>query len=175
MLIVSTLLAAIVAGPTVALLAGGAHVDLGSVIVTLVVVVVVPFAIGLGIRERISPRGRAGASTMVTAAVTILVWLVASQAHLSDAYVGVVIALALLIVVGAIVGLALGRFLDAPAARSSIFAASMRDFAIASGIATAAFGAAAAAPLGLYGIMVMLWGTGLAGTLRHRPAGPVAE
>ena len=112
---------------------------------------------------------------MVTAAVTILVWLVASQAHLSDAYVGVVIALALLIVVGAIVGLALGRFLDAPAARSSIFAASMRDFAIASGIATAAFGAAAAAPLGLYGIMVMLWGTGLAGTLRHRPAGPVGN
>ena len=44
MLIVSTLLAAIVAGPTVALLADGAHVDLGSVIVTLVVVVVVPFA-----------------------------------------------------------------------------------------------------------------------------------
>ena len=44
----------------------------------------------------------------------------------------------------------------------------MRDFAIASGIAAAAFGAAAAAPLGLYGIMVMLWGTGLAGNAPAR-------
>jgi hypothetical protein len=43
----------------------------------------------------------------------------------------------------------------------------MRDFAIASGIAAAAFGTAAAAPLGLYGIMVMLWGTGVAGALQH--------
>jgi len=37
----------------------------------------------------------------------------------------------------------------------------MRDFAIARGIATAAIGAAPAAPLGLYRIMVMTRSTGL--------------
>jgi hypothetical protein len=44
----------------------------------------------------------------------------------------------------------------------------MRDFAIAAGLATAAFGTSAAAPLGLYGMMVLLWGTGAAGWLRQR-------
>jgi hypothetical protein len=44
----------------------------------------------------------------------------------------------------------------------------MRDFAIAAAIAAAAFGPAAAAPLGLYGILVLAWGTATAGVLRRR-------
>ena len=44
----------------------------------------------------------------------------------------------------------------------------MRDFAIAAGLAAAAFGPAAAAPLGLYGIAVLIWGTAVAGILRQR-------
>jgi predicted Na+-dependent transporter len=72
-----------------------------------------------------------------------------------------------LILTSAGAGLLLGRLVDAPSGRSVLFATSMRDFAIASGIAAAAFGTAAAAPLGLYGIMVMLWGTGVAGALQH--------
>jgi predicted Na+-dependent transporter len=47
---------------------------------------------------------------------------------------------------------------------------SMRDFAIAAGLADAAFGPAAAAPLGLYGILVLAWGTAAAGFLRRRQA-----
>jgi len=35
----------------------------------------------------------------------------------------------------------------------------MRDFAVASGIAASAFGAAAAAPLGIYGVLVLIFGT----------------
>jgi predicted Na+-dependent transporter len=35
----------------------------------------------------------------------------------------------------------------------------MRDFAVAAGIATSAFGAAAAAPLGIYGILVLIFGS----------------
>jgi hypothetical protein len=46
----------------------------------------------------------------------------------------------------------------------------MRDFAIAAGLADAAFGPAAAAPLGLYGILVLAWGTAAAGFLRRRQA-----
>jgi hypothetical protein len=35
----------------------------------------------------------------------------------------------------------------------------MRDFAVAAGIAASAFGAPAAAPLGIYGILVLVFGT----------------
>jgi hypothetical protein len=34
----------------------------------------------------------------------------------------------------------------------------MRDFAVAAGIAASAFGIAAAAPLGIYGVMVLVFG-----------------
>jgi hypothetical protein len=34
----------------------------------------------------------------------------------------------------------------------------MRDFAVAAGIAASAFGTAAAAPLGIYGVMVLVFG-----------------
>jgi predicted Na+-dependent transporter len=172
LLIGSTLLTALFAGPAVALLAGGTSVHVGNLVVTLLVVVVAPFVVGLAIRSRVGALVRRRASTAAAVAVTVLVWLVASQAHVSDAYVGVVFALALLILASAGAGVLLGRLVDGPSGRSVVFATSMRDFAIASGIATAAFGAAAAAPLGLYGIMVMLWGTGLAGTLQHTPPPP---
>jgi hypothetical protein len=44
----------------------------------------------------------------------------------------------------------------------------MRDFAIAAGLAASAFGPRAAAPLGLYGITVLIWGTYSAGFMRGR-------
>jgi len=50
----------------------------------------------------------------------------------------------------------------------------MRDFAIAAGLAATAFGPAAAAPLGLYGILVLVWGTAMAGVLRQRSAAGAA-
>ncbi len=39
-----------------------------------------------------------------------------------------------------------------------ILPTAMRDFAVAAGIAASAFGAAAAAPLGIYGVMVLVFG-----------------
>jgi predicted Na+-dependent transporter len=44
----------------------------------------------------------------------------------------------------------------------------MRDFAIGAALAAAAFGPRAAAPLGLYGVIVLIWGTACAGLLRNR-------
>jgi len=52
--------------------------------------------------------------------------------------------------------------------RFSVLNGGALGFAIAAGLATAAFGASAAAPLGLYGVLVLLWGTGAAGWLRKR-------
>ena len=42
----------------------------------------------------------------------------------------------------------------------------MRDFAIAAGLAATAFGPAAAAPLGLYGVLVLIWGSAVVGSQR---------
>jgi predicted Na+-dependent transporter len=71
-----------------------------------------------------------------------------------------------------------GRLLGArtrPAAAAALLlTTSMRDFAIAAGLAAAAFGPAAAAPLGLYGILVLVWGTAVAGVLRKRTAAGAA-
>ena len=49
------------------------------------------------------------------------------------------------------------------------------DFAIAAGLAAAAFGPTAAAPLGLYGVVVLVWGTAVAGVLRQRTARATAR
>jgi hypothetical protein len=44
----------------------------------------------------------------------------------------------------------------------------MRDFAVAAGIAAAAFGPAAAAPLGAYGVLVLLAGSAVTLFTRRR-------
>ncbi|MGH3252264.1 MAG: hypothetical protein ACRDOI_39475, partial [Trebonia sp.] len=66
-------------------------------------------------------------------------------------------------------------FLGARSARPTgsalLLTTSMRDFAIAAALAAAAFGPQAAAPLGLYGIAVLIGGTAVAAILRKRPAG----
>ena len=57
---------------------------------------------------------------------------------------------------------------------ASLPSISMRDFAVAAGIAAAAFGPEAAAPLGLYGIIVMIWGTVVASRARRAVVGAPA-
>ena len=70
----------------------------------------------------------------------------------------------------AFVGRLLGWRTPAGVASALLLTTSMRDFAIAAGLAAVAFGPAAAAPLGLYGILVLVWGTAVAGALRRRAA-----
>jgi predicted Na+-dependent transporter len=73
-----------------------------------------------------------------------------------------------LILASALLGMLLAVRLT-PAARTSVVLnVSMRDFAIASGIAAAAFGPAAAAPLGSYGVLVMAWGALVARAANRR-------
>jgi hypothetical protein len=99
-----------------------------------------------------------------------LVALVAAQVHLGVAYLGVLAATVIVIAVSAAIGTALGRSTSSRQAVPLLLTLSMRDFAIAAGLASAAFGPAAAAPLGLYGVVVIVWGTAVAGRLRSRSA-----
>ncbi len=88
---------------------------------------------------------------------------------------GVPLASALLFFLAgsALVGAVVARSVGGPrrSASAILLTMSMRDFAVAAAIATVAFGPRAAAGLGLYGVIVLVWGTGIAG-LDGRRSGP---
>ena len=190
-LIGSTLTAVALAGPILTLEAGHAGVSPGGIIANLALVVALPLAIGLAARacaEAPPPdassaganRLRAAARFLATAraervasrtalaAVAALVALIAAEIRLSAAYLAVAAALLLFLLGSALVGRALGARAARPTATALLLTTSMRDFAIAAGLAAAAFGPPAAAPLGLYGVAVLVWGTAVAGILRQR-------
>jgi arsenite transporter len=201
-LIGSTVAAVALAGPILTLEAGHARVSSGGIIANLALVVALPLAVGLAaracadapprddsagparllaaIRVLSTARAERTASLVALAAVAALVALIAAEIRLSAAYLAVAAALLLFLAGSALVGRALGaRALGARAARPTatalLLTTSMRDFAIAAGLAAAAFGPAAAAPLGLYGVAVLIWGTAVAGALRQRTAQPSPE
>jgi predicted Na+-dependent transporter len=123
-------------------------------------------------RALATPGAQRAASHVALAAVAALVALIASEVHLSAGYATVAAALVIFLLASAVVGRLLGLRAPRPVAAALLLTTSMRDFAIAAGLAAAAFGPPAAAPLGLYGILVLVWGTAAAGTLRRRAAVP---
>jgi hypothetical protein len=171
MLVVSTLLSVAAAGVGLRLLGGGGAIHPVPLLTNLALVVGAPMAAGIAIRTKLtlSDRQEAAAERLSVAVVTLLVWLVASQVRLSSSYIAVAAALLLFLAGSAILGTALGLRAPAPVATALLLTTSMRDFAIAAGIAVAAFGAASAAPLGLYGVMVIGWGMAIATLRSARP------
>ena len=123
-------------------------------------------------RALATPRAQRAASHVALAAVAALVALIAAEVHFSVGYAAVAAALVVFLLASAVVGRLLGLRAPRPVAAALLLTTSMRDFAIAAGLAAAAFGPAAAAPLGLYGILVLVWGTAAAGALRRRAAVP---
>jgi predicted Na+-dependent transporter len=173
-LIGSTLIAVAAAGLILALEVDHASVHPGHIIVSLALVVMLPLAAGVLLRARVrlGARGERTAATTAVLAVAALVALVAAEVHLSARYVGVGLALVVFLAGSALLGRLVGVGARRPSRVAVLLTTSMRDFAIAAGLATAAFGPAASAPLGLYGILVLVWGTAAAGFLRKRAAGP---
>ena len=96
-----------------------------------------------------------------------VVALVASEVRFSADYAAVALALLLFLAVSALLGRLLAARAPRPVAAALLLATSMRDFAIAAAIAAAAFGPQAAAPLGLYGVAILIWGTACAGFFRN--------
>jgi predicted Na+-dependent transporter len=169
-LIGSTIITVAAAGPILALEAGHAAVHPARIISSLAVIVALPLAAGIALRARtgITPRTERAATATAVAAVAALVALIAAEVHFSASYLVVVLALIAFLAGSALTGWILGVGVKRPAAIAVLLTTSMRDFAIAAGLAAAAFGTAAAAPLGLYGILVLVWGTAAAGILRQR-------
>ncbi len=169
-LIGSTLVTVVVAGPVLAMEAGSAPVRPARIVASLALIVALPLAAGIALRTRrtLSASAERGAAATAVVAVAALVALIAAEVHVSVRYLGVALALALFLAGSALTGWLLGLRAVRPAATAVLLTTSMRDFAIAAGLAAAAFGTAAAAPLGLYGILVLVWGTAVAGFLRQR-------
>jgi predicted Na+-dependent transporter len=142
-LIGSTVVTVVTAGPILSLEAGSAHVR--------------------------SAHQERAAGWLAALALAGLVALVAAQVRLGSRYLAVLGAIAIILGVSAVFGATIGRTTTRELATPLLLTISMRDFAIAAALATAAFGPAAAAPLGLYGVVVIIWGTAVAGRLRARP------
>jgi predicted Na+-dependent transporter len=197
-LIGSTILTVALAGPVLALEAGRAGFSPGGIVASLALVVALPLAAGVALRASVpptghrraeraatrialrawasaasrvfaTPRAERAASRVALAAVAALAALVASEVRLSAGYAAATAALVVFMLASAAVGRLLGLRVPRPAAAALLLTTSMRDFAIAAALAAAAFGPAAAAPLGLYGILVLVWGTAAAGVLRPAP------
>jgi BASS family bile acid:Na+ symporter len=176
-LIGSTLTTVIFAGPILRLEAvssGARHgtVSPAGIIASLALIVALPLAAGIVLRARIPSVARYERPAQTTALVTValLVALIAAEVHLSAAYLPVGAGLASFCAGSTAIGWVLGLRSRRPARAALLLTTSMRDFAIAAGLAAAAFGTAAAAPLGLYGVLVLVWGTAAAGYLRARTA-----
>jgi predicted Na+-dependent transporter len=175
-LIGSTLATVVLAAPILTLVAGRAGFSAAGVIVSLALVVALPLTAGIALRCAIpatarflaTDRAQRAASRTAIAAVAALVALVAAEVRLSASYGAVAAALLLFLAASAVVGRVLGARSPRPAGAALLLTTSMRDFAIAAALAAAAFGPAAAAPLGLYGVAVLVWGTAAAGALRAR-------
>ena len=174
MLVGSTILTVVIAGPILGLEARQASLDIRHVISNLLIIVVAPLALGIVVRAigNLGAAAERTATRSATVAVVSLVALIASQIHPSMSYVAVLAAVGMFVAGSGMIGVVLGIGAEPHVSVPILLTTSMRDFAIAAGIAASAFGPAAAAPLGLYGIVVLLWGTVVAGRQRanSRPA-----
>ena len=170
LLVASTATSILLAGPALNMMTGDGGIDTLGVLLDLGLIVGAPLTAGLLIGRHQTGRAlRPAADPAAIVTVTVLAWLVASQVQWSSDYVAVVVALVGFIAGGTLLGWILARTAAADLTTPIVLSASMRDFAIASGIATTAFGPSAAGPLGLYGILVLTWGAIMART-RASPA-----
>lgn len=160
----STLVTVLAAGPVLALAGAAATVPAAALLGTLLVVVALPLAAGLGLRARWVPGEQAEAAIRIGTVVALLVllWQVASQIRLDTSYLRVIAALAAFLAGSALLGGLLSVRLPAGRGVAVLLPVALRDFAVAAGIAATAFGPAAAAPLGVYGVFVLVAGAVLA-------------
>jgi len=164
LLAASTILTVLLAGPILSLAGAHSAASQLSLLVTLALVVALPLALGSALRSADPFGGREQPLTRVLGTVSLLVllWQVASQIEVRGSEAGVLLALLAYLAGGAALGWLLARGAPAERRTAIVLTTAMRDFAVAAGIAASAFGAAAAAPLGIYGLLVLIFGSAAA-------------
>ena len=160
LLIASTLLTVVLAGPILRLLGAQPATSQLGLLATLTLVVALPLMAGCAMRtiDPFGGRERPLMDVLGTASLLVLLWEIASELrlHASDAVVAV--ALLVYLAGAGVLGWLLARGVSSTRRSAVILPTAMRDFAVAAGIAASAFGVAAAAPLGIYGVMVLVFG-----------------
>ena len=167
----STVVTVLLAGPILALLGAHSTTSQLGLLATLALVVALPLAAGFAMRSVDPLGGREQPLLRIIAALSLLVllWEVASELPIRVSDASMVAAVLVYLACGAALGWLLGTG-AAPARRTAVFLpTAMRDFAVAAGIAASAFGAPAAAPLGVYGILVLVFGSAAVNLIRRRP------
>ncbi len=172
LLAASTVITVVAAGPILSLLGAPVIVSAAGLLGNLAAVIALPLAAGIAVRAAWSPGpGLDAVVRLVTVlALLVLLWQVASQIKVDSAYTRVIIALVVYVAGSAVLGRVLATGAPAGRATAVLLPVAMRDFAVAAGIAAAAFGPAAAAPLGAYGVLVLLAGSGVTLIARRRPS-----
>lgn len=169
----STLITVLAAGPIMAALGATAAISPAALLTQLTLIVGLPLAAGITARAtlRLSPPLLSASAAAGMLALLALLWQVSSQITLKTAYIPVTLGLLAFLATSAALGWLLTIGQPPPRRLALALPVAMRDFAVAAGIATAAFGPAAAAPLGIYGVLVLLTG---ALTAQHTRTGPPA-
>jgi predicted Na+-dependent transporter len=170
LLVASTLLTVLLAGPILSLLGAHSSASQLGLLSTLALVVALPLAAGSAARALDPSGGRWQPLVRIlgTASLLVLLWEVASQLQLRIADARVAAALLVYLAAAAALGWLLAIRVSPGRRTAIVLPTAMRDFAVAAGIAASAFGAAAAAPLGIYGILVLVFGTVAVYSLRRR-------
>jgi predicted Na+-dependent transporter len=150
LLIGSTLVTVLAAGPILSILGSAATVSSATLLIQLLLVVALPLTAGIATRHALRPNATVlSASTALgTLALLDLLWQVASQITLKPSYVSLTLAVLVFLVASTGLGWLLTIRLTPPRRLALTLPVAMRDFAVATGIATAAFSPANAAPLG---------------------------
>jgi predicted Na+-dependent transporter len=172
LLFASTVVTVLLAGPILSLLGAHSATSQLGLLATLALVVALPLLGGSALRtlDPLDGRDQPVLRAIGTVSLLVLLWEVASELHLAVSDARMVAALLLYLACGAGLGWLLGMG-AAPARRTAVLLpTAMRDFAVAAGIAASAFGAPAAAPLGIYGILVLVFGAVTVALIRrHSP------
>jgi predicted Na+-dependent transporter len=160
LLIVSTLLTVLLAGPILSLLGAQSAVSPLGLLLTLALVVALPLIGGCTMRtlDPFAGRERSLIEVLGTASLLVLLWEISSELRLHASDGRVALALLVFLAGAGALGWLLARGAPPGQRTALILPTTMRDFAVAAGIAVSAFGIAAAAPLGIYGVMVLVFG-----------------
>ncbi|MGC8514099.1 MAG: hypothetical protein ACP5P1_13865 [Acidimicrobiales bacterium] len=160
LLVASSVITVLTAGPILALLAHTPNLHPTGLLVTLVTVVAAPLAAGGSLRPLFKRVEAAGDFVRILGGVTLLVllWEVASQVRLEVSYLLAAGLLAGYLLGAASIGAIVTHGLDHAGKPGLLLPVAMRDFAVAAGVAAAAFGPASTGSLGIYGLLVLLFG-----------------
>ncbi|MGC9154649.1 MAG: hypothetical protein ACP5HZ_03275 [Ferrimicrobium sp.] len=156
----STVVTILVAGPILSVLSTASHLSTIGLGGTLVVVVAIPLALGALVGMRLTPTGvgRTVGGILGSLALLFLIWEVASQVQLAPVYLMGVGLLIVFVVGSTLIGMAVSIGTSRATRTGIVLPVAIRDFAIAAGIATAAFGATSTGLLGIYGLLVLVLG-----------------